>query len=147
MQKLKLFLTRSLIEAHKTRWDWKTILNVPLNVPLNKTHKTTWRGLLCHCNGWELDLGHVTLEFIWSWSSWTRNFPLVACFGLCLSTLSPNVPILMLTYGVIGGFGLGLIYLPAVICVGYYFESKRALATGISGKVMDNSHCWKLLMI
>ena len=38
----------------------------------------------------------------------------------------------MLTYGVIGGFGLGLIYLPAVVAVGYYFESKRALATGIS---------------
>ena len=30
------------------------------------------------------------------------------------------------------GLGLGLIYLPAVVCVGYYFESKRALATGIS---------------
>lgn len=52
--------------------------------------------------------------------------------GFCLSTLSPNVPILMLTYGIIGGFGLGLIYLPAVVAVGYYFESKRALATGIS---------------
>ena len=56
----------------------------------------------------------------------------VACIGLSLSTLSPNVPVLMLTYGVIGGLGLGMIYLPAVICVGYYFESKRALATGIS---------------
>ena len=80
---------------------------------------------------------------------------IVACIGLCLSTLSPNVPVLMLTYGVmgkkncndvaiiakmeinifsfrLGGFGLGLIYLPAVVAVGYYFESKRALATGIS---------------
>jgi len=56
----------------------------------------------------------------------------VACIGIGLSTLSPNVPVLMLTYGVIGGFGLGLIYLPAVVAVGYYFESKRALATGIS---------------
>ena len=28
---------------------------------------------------------------------------IVACCGLCLSTLSPNVPVLMLTYGVIGG--------------------------------------------
>ena len=54
----------------------------------------------------------------------------VACIGLCLSTISPNVPVLMLTYGVMGGFGLGLIYLPAVVAVGYYFESKRALATG-----------------
>ena len=30
------------------------------------------------------------------------------------------------------GFGFGLIYLPAVVCVGYYFETKRALATGIA---------------
>ncbi len=29
---------------------------------------------------------------------------IVACIGLCLSTLSPNVPVLMLTYGVIGKF-------------------------------------------
>ena len=57
---------------------------------------------------------------------------LVSCLGLALSTLSPNVPVLMLTYGVIGGFGLGLIYLPAVVAVGYYFEKRRALATGIS---------------
>jgi hypothetical protein len=28
------------------------------------------------------------------------------------------------------GIGFGLIYLPAVVCVGYYFESKRAFATG-----------------
>ena len=35
-----------------------------------------------------------------------------------------------LLYGVLGGFGLGLIYLPAVVAVGYYFDSKRALATG-----------------
>ena len=49
-----------------------------------------------------------------------------------MSIFSPNVPVLMLTYGVIGGFGFGLIYLPCVVVVGYYFESKRALATGIS---------------
>ena len=36
----------SLIEAHKTRWEWKTILNVSFNVTLNETHKTTWRGLM-----------------------------------------------------------------------------------------------------
>lgn len=57
---------------------------------------------------------------------------IVACLGLALSTLAPNVPVLMLTYGFVGGVGLGLIYLPAVVAVGYYFERKRALATGIS---------------
>ena len=45
-QKMKLFLTISLIEAHKTRWKWKSILNVQLIVPLNETHKTKWRELL-----------------------------------------------------------------------------------------------------
>ena len=33
---------------------------------------------------------------------------------------------------VVSGIGFGLIYLPAVVCVGYYFETKRSLATGIA---------------
>ena len=41
-KRVKLFLTMSLIEAHKTRWDWKTILNVPLNSPL---HVLLWGSL------------------------------------------------------------------------------------------------------
>lgn len=56
----------------------------------------------------------------------------VSWAAFSVSTLSPSVPVLMLTYGFIGGFGLGLIYLPAIVSVGFYFESKRALATGIS---------------
>ena len=35
----------------------------------------------------------------------------------------------------LGGLGLGLIYLPAIVSVGFYFESRRALATGISGTI------------
>ena len=53
-----------------------------------------------------------------------------SCLSLVLSTFSPNVGVLMLTYGVMGGFGAGCIYLPSVIICGYYFEKKRALATG-----------------
>lgn len=30
------------------------------------------------------------------------------------------------------GIGFGLMYLPAIVCVGYYFETKRSLATGIA---------------
>ncbi|KAG5311180.1 MOT12 protein, partial [Acromyrmex insinuator] len=49
-----------------------------------------------------------------------------------LSTFSSSVNMLMMTYGIMGGIGFGLIYLPAVVCVGYYFETKRSLATGIA---------------
>ncbi|XP_063225633.1 monocarboxylate transporter 7 isoform X2 [Bacillus rossius redtenbacheri] len=56
----------------------------------------------------------------------------LACAGFVLSTLSPDINVLMITYGIMGGVGFGLIYLPAVVCVGYYFETKRSLATGIA---------------
>ena len=38
-----------------------------------------------------------------------------------------NVWMMMIVYGVVGGFGLGLIYLPSVIAVGHYFEAKVTL--------------------
>uniref|UniRef100_A0A1B0B0D3 Major facilitator superfamily (MFS) profile domain-containing protein n=1 Tax=Glossina palpalis gambiensis TaxID=67801 RepID=A0A1B0B0D3_9MUSC len=57
---------------------------------------------------------------------------IVGCIAFALSTLSTSVDMLMLTYGVLGGFGFGMIYLPAVVAVGYYFETKRSLATGIA---------------
>ena len=56
----------------------------------------------------------------------------LAWASFSLSSMSPNVTVLMLTYGVMGGLGLGLIYLPAIVSVGFYFERRRALATGIS---------------
>lgn len=57
---------------------------------------------------------------------------LISTLAFVFSTFSPTVNWLMLTYGFIGGIGFGLIYLPAVVCVGYYFETKRSLATGIA---------------
>ena len=36
-------------------------------------------------------------------------------------------------YGVIGGLGLGAMYLPSVVIVSQYFEKKRGLATGLAG--------------
>jgi len=56
----------------------------------------------------------------------------ISSIGFFASTFAPNVPVLMLTYSVVAGTGLGLMYVPAVCAVGYYFEKKRALATGIS---------------
>ena len=57
---------------------------------------------------------------------------LVASVSLILSTFAYNVPLLMLTYGLMGGFGFAMVYLPSVVSVGYYFEKRRALATGIA---------------
>ncbi|KAH9504478.1 hypothetical protein Btru_062880 [Bulinus truncatus] len=57
---------------------------------------------------------------------------LVATVGFILATFSTGVIMLIITYGIIGGFGLGMIYLPAIVSVGYYFEKKRAFATGLA---------------
>ncbi|CAB3410252.1 unnamed protein product [Caenorhabditis bovis] len=51
-------------------------------------------------------------------------------FLICVA--APNIYVFMILYGVMGGAGFGMIYLPAIVVVGFYFESKRAMATGIS---------------
>ncbi|XP_020280359.1 monocarboxylate transporter 12 isoform X3 [Pseudomyrmex gracilis] len=94
--------------------------------------KTAWVGSLL--SGMYLSAGPVV-------SALTNKY---GCRAVCmagsflgaaafvLSIFSSSVNMLMLTYGVMGGIGFGLIYLPAVVCVGYYFETKRSLATGIA---------------
>ncbi|XP_075975727.1 monocarboxylate transporter 9 isoform X2 [Anticarsia gemmatalis] len=56
----------------------------------------------------------------------------VAAIAFVLSTFSKSVTMMMITYGLIGGLGFGMIYLPSVVAVGYYFETRRSLATGIA---------------
>ncbi|XP_073969240.1 monocarboxylate transporter 5 isoform X2 [Rhodnius prolixus] len=56
----------------------------------------------------------------------------LASFTFAISSLAPNIEYLWLVYGVLGGIGFGMIYVPAVITTGFYFEKWRALATGIS---------------
>jgi len=57
---------------------------------------------------------------------------IVSALGFFLSTFSPNVFVLMLLFGIFAGTGLGLMYVPAVVAVGHYFDKRRALATGIA---------------
>lgn len=49
-----------------------------------------------------------------------------------LSYWATSIEFLFISYGFLGGVGFGLIYVPAVIAVGFYFEKWRALATGIA---------------
>ncbi|XP_033228511.1 monocarboxylate transporter 10-like isoform X2 [Belonocnema kinseyi] len=56
----------------------------------------------------------------------------ISCIAFVLSSFSFSVEYLYFTYGILGGIGAGLIYVPAVITTGFYFERWRALATGIA---------------
>ncbi|XP_060074290.1 monocarboxylate transporter 12-like [Ylistrum balloti] len=57
---------------------------------------------------------------------------MVASIGLFLSTFSPNLDVMILLYGIVGGTGFGLVYGPSTFIVSYYFNRRRALATGIA---------------
>ncbi|XP_070156515.1 monocarboxylate transporter 12 isoform X3 [Polyergus mexicanus] len=56
----------------------------------------------------------------------------ISCIAFVLSYFSTSIEFLYISYGAIGGIGAGLIYVPAVITTGFYFERWRALATGIA---------------
>lgn len=96
------------------------------------TSKTAWVGSLL--SGMYLCAGPIV-------SALTNKFgcravciagSIISTVAFVLSVFCPTVNWMMLAYGFLGGIGFGLIYLPAVVCVGYYFETKRSLATGIA---------------
>jgi len=55
---------------------------------------------------------------------------LIAGVGCFVSAFSRNVSELCLTFGIVAGFGLSLVFVPSVVIVAFYFEKKRAFATG-----------------
>ncbi|CAF0784825.1 unnamed protein product [Rotaria sp. Silwood1] len=50
---------------------------------------------------------------------------------MVLSTFSPNVWAMMIIYGIFGGVFFGMVYLPSVVMVSFYFDKKRAVANGL----------------
>uniref|UniRef100_A0A0N4ZMY1 MFS domain-containing protein n=1 Tax=Parastrongyloides trichosuri TaxID=131310 RepID=A0A0N4ZMY1_PARTI len=64
---------------------------------------------------------------------------MIVVSGACLSfvafffsTYINIFEIFLFVFSIIGGIGFGAIYLPSIVMVGYWFESKRALATSLS---------------
>lgn len=56
-----------------------------------------------------------------------------SCIAFIASFYSSNITSLTVAYGVLGGMGNGLVYVPGLIACGFYFDdNKRALATGIA---------------
>ncbi|XP_050415574.1 monocarboxylate transporter 12 [Patella vulgata] len=94
--------------------------------------KTSWVGSVL--NGTYLVLGPIVGSLVTKFGC--RNVALVgaiiAATSFFISSFSPNIEVLTVTYGLMGGTGLGFMYLPAIVMVGYYFEKRRALATGIA---------------
>lgn len=57
-----------------------------------------------------------------------------ACFyslGLFCSFFAPNILVLFVTYGLLCGVGIGMIFVPSIMIVNQYFDRKRSLANGI----------------
>lgn len=57
---------------------------------------------------------------------------IISASAFSLSYFATSIYYLHFTFGIIGGTGFGFIYVPAVIATGFYFEKRRALATGIA---------------
>lgn len=68
----------------------------------------------------------------------------IASFGFFISFFVRNIFMLYFSIGVVAGIGFGLIYVPAIVSVGFYFEKRRSLAMGIAvcgsglGKIIDS---------
>ncbi|KAH8253372.1 hypothetical protein KR032_005157 [Drosophila birchii] len=55
----------------------------------------------------------------------------VSAFGFALSSFCNSIEMLMVTFGIISGLGLGIGYVTAVVSIAFWFDKKRTFATGI----------------
>ncbi|BFZ13916.1 hypothetical protein BsWGS_16955 [Bradybaena similaris] len=94
--------------------------------------ETSWIGSVL--NGSYLIFGPIVSAMVnmYGCRNVTISGAVLAFLAFFVSTFSPNIGVLIFTYGFLGGLGFGLMYLPAIVMVGYYFERRRALATGIA---------------
>lgn len=64
-----------------------------------------------------------------------RNMTIIggalSCVGFVLASISTSIEMLYWTFGFIGGIGLGIGYVTAVVSIAFWFDKKRTFATGI----------------
>ncbi|XP_002005006.3 monocarboxylate transporter 14 isoform X2 [Drosophila mojavensis] len=56
---------------------------------------------------------------------------IVSAFGFAISSVCNSIEMLMITFGIISGLGLGIGYVTAVVSIAFWFDKKRSFATGI----------------
>lgn len=54
----------------------------------------------------------------------------IAGSSFVISGFVNSIEMLCFTFGILAGIGLAMVYVPAIVVVAFYFESKRAFATG-----------------
>lgn len=57
---------------------------------------------------------------------------IITSLGMLLSSFANSIEMLCFTYGILAGFGLAFVYVPASVIPSFWFEKKRALATGLA---------------
>ncbi|KAK3104381.1 hypothetical protein FSP39_000664 [Pinctada imbricata] len=57
---------------------------------------------------------------------------IVASIGVFASAFATSIPLLYFTLGIVSGTGMSMGYVTSLVTVAFYFEKKRALATGIA---------------
>lgn len=94
--------------------------------------KTAWVGSALL--GMSMFMGPVVSIFLEKFScrQITIFGALLSSCAFIVSIFSPNVEVLIITYGVVGGIGFCMTYMSSLIVVGMYFNRKRAIATGIA---------------
>lgn len=56
---------------------------------------------------------------------------IVATIGFVAASYSNSITTLCITYGIIAGLGMGLLYVTCVVSIAYWFEKRRNLAVGL----------------
>ncbi|KAH3774938.1 monocarboxylate transporter 9-like [Dreissena polymorpha] len=94
--------------------------------------KTSWAG--SSLLGMSMFMGPVVSLLLerFSWRQVTLAGTLMSAVAFVVSVFSPNIDVLIITYGIIGGIGFSMSFISCVIVVGVYFNRKRAIATGIA---------------
>ncbi|XP_050298596.1 monocarboxylate transporter 14-like [Anthonomus grandis grandis] len=57
---------------------------------------------------------------------------LISTCGFILSTFAKNIVVMYITFGFLGGIGLALCYVTAVVAIAFWFDTKRTLALGLA---------------
>ncbi|EDW01998.1 monocarboxylate transporter 14 [Drosophila grimshawi] len=56
---------------------------------------------------------------------------IISGFGFAISSVCNSIEMLMVTFGIISGLGLGIGYVTAVVSIAFWFDKKRSFAMGI----------------